>query len=95
MSRMSKCAEIVEFWGPMMPTKTMEEAGEFTQAVSKLECFLHGPSYKAQKSEEELRQALIDEIGDMYINLMCIQGYYDLSTHDIDERIEYKLNKEY
>ena len=79
-----------------MPMLVMEEAGELIQAISKLQRSTHREDYD-EKDCEEKENALIDEIGDMYISLMALQMYLDIPDigDKIEKRIEEKLNKKY
>ena len=71
-----------EFYGDKTPIVCCEEAGELIQAISKME----------RADTEEHRQALVDEIGDVYICLLMLRHMYKLDLADIDRRIDYKIH---
>jgi NTP pyrophosphatase (non-canonical NTP hydrolase) len=82
----------------------MEECGELIQAISKLERYLENMQDDPNPDDpatleglNEKKQAVIDEIGDMWISLMALQCYYEDGTwgDKIDKRIEEKLNRKY
>lgn len=77
---------ILKYWEKLFPIMACEEAGEFIQAISKME---------RSENNETIKRNLIDEIGDMHITLVCIAKYYGIDTMDIEERINKKLNKKY
>lgn len=91
-----KCSEVQEHWGHQMPMMVMEEAGELIQAISKLQRATHCEDYDERNCEEK-EQALIEEIGDMYISLMALEMYLDIPDirDRIGKRVEEKLNKKY
>lgn len=82
---------VQEFWHNkngknLVPIMVMEEAGELIQAISKME---------RKPDNDEARQNLIDEIGDMYICLGELIAEYDLTEDEIERRLYKKLRKEY
>lgn len=83
--------EVQKFWHnkdgkDLVPMMVMEEAGELIQAISKME---------RKPDNDEARQNLIDEIGDMYICLGELIAEYDLTEDEIERRLYKKLRKEY
>lgn len=78
------CAEVDAYWADRMPMMAMEEAGEFIQAISKVE-----------RGKDGSLQNLIDEIGDLCITLEAIRHHYAIDTEAIMDRIDTKLRKEY
>lgn len=73
---------VADFWGDKMPMMAMEEAGEFIQAVSKME----------RKGGEKERQNLLEELVDMYISTRAIEFHYGFSQEEILEQLNKKLN---
>lgn len=97
--------DVSNYWDDRMPMMCIEETGELIQAISKYE---RKKDYYQSLGEDEVAEAkkgryewqnsrknLIDEIGDMYISLAAIMKYYHIDVQEVDERIDYKLNKEY
>ena len=91
----SKVAGVADYWGPQMPMMAMEEAGEFIQAISKMERFYKIEGGDNVGIEYDLRKSLIDEIGDILISVKALQYHYRINDDEINNRIETKLNKKY
>lgn len=96
---------VSNYWAERTPMMCMEEAGELIQAISKYE---RKKDYYESLGEDEVAEAkrgrfewnvarknLIDEIGDVYISLAAIMDHYDIYIHEVDKRINDKLNKIY
>lgn len=88
--------EINDFWGDQMPMMAMEEAGEFVQAISKMERILRDQDdpdwgYLIGIAESKL----IAEMGDVLISIGVLMNRYDISIGDVMSRIDRKLGKEY
>lgn len=77
-----RIVEVEKFWGDKMPMMAMEEAGEFIQALSKLE----------RKGSAEAKQNLKEEIRDMYISLGAVITRYDIDSQEIIDMMDEKLN---
>lgn len=101
---MCKGAEAVEkYWGDLMPMMAMEEAAEFSQAVSKLERIrkrldeCQSEDIDPDDFDEfiEARRHLSEEIGDLMISVKAIQYTFTISDSSILHRIEEKLSKKY
>ena len=88
--------EISNYWGDQMPMMAMEEAGEFIQAISKLERNLKDkddPDYDILI--KMAKNNLTKEIGDMLISIGAIMTRYDIKKTDIQDAVDNKLGKEY
>ena len=101
-----KCVKVDEFWGLRMPMMAMEEAGEFIQAISKMQRALDEGIAVQQKNDKEVKNAsliqigkrrkeLSEEIGDMYISLMAIMNHYGVTCEEVNEYVDKKLSKKY
>lgn len=100
-----KCVKVDEFWGLRMPMMAMEEAGEFIQAISKMQRSLDD-GIAAQKNDNKVKNAMLvqigkrrkelsEEIGDMYISLMAIMNHYGVTCEEVNEYVDKKLSKKY
>lgn len=78
---------VASHWGDKMPMMAMEECGELVQAISKMEREAGSPAY--------LRQALVDEIGDVLISAWALAAHYGISKDEVQARVEHKMNKKY
>lgn len=84
------CKEVNSYWGEKMPMMTMEELAELAQAISKLERKLDDID-----KVKELRQNVIDEIGDVAISCHALMHRYGIKPEEIEKRINEKLGKKY
>jgi len=85
------CASVNRYWGNATPMLAMEEAGEFIQALSKMER-VH---IDGNIDEDEARKMVIDEIGDLLISLEAVRQHYKIRKKDIRKRLDYKRCKAY
>ncbi len=95
----TKAVKIRNWWGEKLPLMAAEEAGEFVKAISKAE---RTDEYEMNKyknikylKDEELRQNLIDELGDLAIAMQAIMARYDISDEEVQRRIDYKTSLSY
>lgn len=77
-----KTSEVNNYWGDKMPLMACEEAGEFIQAISKVE----------RKENWKTRENLAEEIRDMFISCFCIMYRYGFSISEIEDMVWAKLN---
>ena len=77
--------EVNNYWGDQMPMLAMEEAGEFIQAVSKLE----------RSNIKEYKENLIKEMADMMISIKALTFRYGIEDDEVLEAIDRKLEKKY
>lgn len=84
-----------KYWGRALNQASCEEASEFIQALSKLSRYESGIGVKEGTNSEELRQDLIDEIGDLMICFEMLQIRYDIADSEILNRIEKKVERKY
>jgi len=75
---------VARYWGNRMPMMAVEEAGEFIQAISKVE-----------RRKDGAIGNLVDEIGDLRIALDALMYHYAIDPAAIADRIASKLNKKY
>ena len=91
--------EVEEYWGDRMPMMAMEEAGEFIQAISKLErCIYERTRYTYDyKAEDEIdcRNNLVKEMADMIISIGALMNRYLIDDYEVEDKIHEKLRKEY
>lgn len=84
-----KFDEIAKYWNNKMPIMVVEELAECIQAISKEERY----------HNEETKEHLVEEIGDVIISINSLICYYKNRYTDIEEkvnlRIKNKLNKKY
>lgn len=73
-----------KYWGERMPMMAMEEAGEFIQAISKVE-----------RGKDGSIEHLAEEIGDLIIAIEAIRHHYAIDPDMIVEKLAEKLRKEY
>lgn len=88
----SGCLDVARHWGQRMPMMAIEELGELTQAICKMERVgtkPYGQTYP------DLSSDLVDEIGDVLISLEALKQYYRIPQARIDARIESKLSISY
>lgn len=88
--------EINDYWDDQMPMMAMEEAGEFIQAVSKLERALKDkddPDYDIIVNMAKDNLAI--EMADMHISMGALMVRYEMEKMTIDEAINNKLSKKY
>lgn len=71
-----------------------EETGEVARAIRALEVGRDRPDEKTATSEE-LKQELVEELGDVLGNIIVIANKYDISLEDIFESHHSKLQKRY
>jgi NTP pyrophosphatase (non-canonical NTP hydrolase) len=64
----------------------MEECSELIKAISKL--------LRGEKDELELKRDLAEEIGDVFISLCLLIIMYDISWHEIQEWIWFKIQRQ-
>lgn len=81
-------------WGSRMPLMAAEEAGEFIQAVSKLERKLYSPQSGRTYDIEDEMDHLVEEMGDVLIVIGALANKYGIPAIDIQEAIESKLLEE-
>ena len=84
---------VAAFWGDLMPIMSVEEAGEFIQAVSKIE-----RARKRFKNDAMTRHevdSLTKEMADLLICMSALVAHYGIEADDIQEAMEVKLAKEY
>lgn len=86
-----KIFEVNDYWGDQMPMMAMEEAGEFIQAVSKMERNRVPLDLYYESSKENL----IKEMADMMISMKALTFRYDIEDDEIFEAIDKKLEKNY
>lgn len=72
----------------------MEEVGETARAVRTLEIGRDRPDERT-RSEAELRQDLIEELGDVLGNMIILAGMYDVTMEEILKAHQAKLEKRY
>lgn len=77
--------EVYNYWNDMMPMMAMEEAGEFIQAVSKIE----------RVNAEDTKNNLIEEMADMMISIKALTFRYGIEDDEIMKAIDKKLKKNY
>lgn len=70
-------------------TFLMEEVGELAQAVRSIEIGRDRPD-ETEKTAEQLHTGLLEELGDVYINLLILTEKYQLS---FDELVTAHRNK--
>ncbi len=89
-----KCSYIREFWGDYMPMLAMEEASEFSQAISKMERWhcMEGNDYDELVESEE---NLIEEMADILISIECIRQLYGIDVKEVKQAIKKKQKKRY
>ena len=83
---LKKCKGVSEFWDEQMPMMAVEEAGEFIQAIGKME---------RSTWTDDRKEHLKEEIADMYISLMAIQFHYGIGLVDVYEQMLKKLDIKY
>ena len=81
-------------WGSRMPLMAAEEAGEFIQAVSKLERKLYSPQSGRTYDIEEEMNNLVEEMGDVLIVIGALLNKYGIPVVDVEEAITNKLAEE-
>lgn len=86
-----------DFWQDQMPMMTMEEMGELTQAISKLERYLKRYQRDGYSPEEYLkkREHVAAEMADVLISIGGLVHYYDINPKLIIDRIDAKLDVKY
>ena len=84
-----RCLAIIEHYGPKhQQRKLAEENYELQDAITEVE--LRDQDYLVERQEE----LLIDEIADNLVLLAQFIQYYDLPIEKIDERMDYKLDRQ-
>lgn len=71
-----------------------EETGEVARAIRALEVGRDRPDEDA-RTHEELKQELVEELGDVLGNVIVIANKYDIPLEDIFESHRDKLQKRY
>lgn len=71
-----------------------EETGEVARAIRALEVGRDRPDEDA-RTPEELKQELVEELGDVLGNVIVIANKYDIPLEDIFESHRNKLQKRY
>ncbi|MCE5173045.1 MazG-like family protein [Paenibacillus profundus] len=72
----------------------MEEVGEVARVVRALEIGRDRPD-EGEKSGEELRQELVEELGDVLANLIVLSEKYDIELSEIAQAHIEKLEKRF
>ncbi len=81
-----------ERWGERMPLMGAEEAGEFTQAVSKLERRLVSSNRNIGECLDQIEH-LEEEMGDVLIVIGALMCRYSIPACDIVNAIKNKLSQ--
>lgn len=89
--------DVNKHWGNLMPMMAMEEAGEFIQAISKIERYRATEDYNPCDDilDEMNRSALMKEAADIYIAIGALGYRYGFSWDDIERLVDKKLEKKY
>lgn len=80
-------------WGNRMPLMAAEEAGEFIQAISKLERKLYSRMQNQAECVDEFDH-LVEEMGDVILVIMALANRYGIAAADIEQAILSKLREE-
>lgn len=72
----------------------MEEVGEVAQAVRTYEIGRDRPD-ETEKSLQESRQAIVEELGDVIGNVTLLANIYDISLEEIMEAHQNKLTERF
>ncbi|UHA72182.1 MazG-like family protein [Paenibacillus sp. 481] len=72
----------------------MEEVGEVSRVVRAIEIGRDRPD-EAKQSEEELRQELVEELGDVLANLIILADKYDIELSEVAEAHIAKLTERF
>lgn len=91
----SQYEKMADYWGPLLNMTCCEEAGEFIQILSKLRRYEEGIGVKEGTNYKDLRQDLINELGDLEICIEMLMIRYNITTEDIASRIKEKANRKY
>lgn len=87
-----RCLGIILHYGPVkQQRKLAEEQFELQQAITEVE--LRDQNHLREISEYQ-QDILIDEIADNLVMLAQYIQYYDLPIEKIDERMDYKLDRQ-
>ena len=79
-----------------MPMMAMEEAAEFTQAISKLERYRSIGGYRPDDVTDELLvEDVIKEAADLLISISALGSRYEFSLGDVERAAFKKLEKKY
>lgn len=78
-----KFDEIAKYWNNKMPIMVVEELAECIQAISKEERY----------HNEETKEHLIEEIGDIIISINSLICYYKNRYTDIEEKVNLRIKK--
>lgn len=83
-------------WRERMPLMAAEEAGEFIQAVSKLERKLWARDIEGDDSvrTEAEYDHVIEEMGDVLIVIGALANRYNITADEIETAIRSKLSEE-
>ena len=83
-------------WRERMPLMAAEEAGEFIQAVSKLERKLWARDIEGDESvrTEVEYDHVIEEMGDVLIVIGALANRYNITADEIEKAIRSKLSEE-
>lgn len=89
--------DVHKHWGNLMPMMAMEEAGEFIQAISKVERYRATEAYSPvdDMCDEIGIQNVMKEAADLYIAIGALGYRYGYSMSDIERFAKQKLNKKY
>lgn len=93
--------DVHRFWEGQMPMMAAEEAGEFIQAISKLERFhrayaiLGDEEAFDNEKDQELTENLIKEAADLIISIGALGNHYGYTMDHVEEAIVEKLKKTY
>lgn len=80
---------IINHYGPQHQKRIFSgEADELRDAITEVE--LRDQDYICERHEE----MLIDEVADNLVMLLEFIQYYDLSIDKINDRVDYKLNRQ-
>lgn len=80
-------------WGGKVPLMAAEEAGEYIQAISKLERHLSACAGNPANCNEEMHN-LIEEMGDVLITMGNLMNRYKIAPAEVAEAVKSKLKEE-
>ena len=92
----NETSKVNSYWGHQMPMMAMEEAGEFIQAISKLERYRSIGGFRPDDVTDELLVAdIIKESADLLISISALGSRYGFSMGDVERAAFKKLEKKY